>query len=180
MLLENIKEDLEKYLDKLFEIVSLEKEDIFVLGCRTSEILGESIGKKSSLEIGEIIVNTLKERLDKCGVYLAVQCCEHLNRSIVIEKEAVKLYNLEMVNVIPSLKAGGGAATAAYSIFQNPVVVEFISAKAGMDIGDTEIGMHVKYVQVPVRTGLRNIGSAHTTSLTSRLKLIGGERAIYK
>ena len=118
--------------------------------------------------------------MDKIKVNFAVQCCEHLNRALVVEKEVAIKNNFEIVNVIPQKNAGGGVATSAYKLFKNPVVVEKIVAKAGLDIGDTSIGMHVKFVQVPVRLSIKEIGNAHLTALTSRPKLIGGSRAVYQ
>lgn len=177
---EIIREQLTKATEELLSLANLEENDIFVVGCSTSEIQGGTIGKNSNMEIGETVIKTLKEILDKHKILLAVQCCEHLNRAIVVEKKTAKQYQLEEVTVIPQMKAGGGAATSAYALFDEPVVVEKITAKAGLDIGDTFIGMHVKFVQVPVRLQTKSIGEAHLTALRSRPKLIGGERAVYK
>lgn len=180
MNIEKIKKDFSNCVDELIEKCDLSKEDIFVLGCSTSEIKGSIIGKDTDIDIAEIIVSILKEKLSFINVNLAVQCCEHLNRAIVVEKDVAVKNNFEIVNVIPVRNAGGGVATAAYKIFKNPVVVEKIIANAGVDIGDTEIGMHVKFVQVPVRLSVKEIGFAHITALKSRPKLIGGNRAVYK
>ena len=117
--------------------------------------------------------------LEPRGIYLAAQCCEHLNRALIIEEEAAGQYGLEMVNVVPQLKAGGSFATAAYGGMSRPVAVERIQAHAGIDIGDTFIGMHLRPVVVPVRTSVREIGGAHVTCARTRLKFIGGERAKY-
>lgn len=174
-----IKKELNICIDELLEKCNLEKEDIFVLGCSTSEVKGNIIGKDTDVDIGKVIVSIINEKLSNNGIELAVQCCEHLNRAIVVEKDVAKKHNLEIVSVIPQKNAGGGVATAAYEIFKNPVVVEKIVANAGIDIGDTSIGMHVKFVQVPVRLSINKIGKAHITSLKSRPKLIGGSRAIY-
>ncbi|WYJ98415.1 hypothetical protein DOK67_0002726 [Enterococcus sp. DIV0212c] len=149
------QEQLVRGLNEYFEQADLEAGDIFVLGCSSSEVAGGVIGKNSSLEIGEMIVSTLKESLDEKGIYLAVQGCEHINRSLVVEKEIAKQHNLEIVSVVPALHAGGAAALAAYQLFSKPVVVEKIVAQGGIDIGDTSIGMHIKHVQVPVRTSVR-------------------------
>lgn len=175
-----IYNELTQATEELLEVAALQKGDIFVLGCSTSEIQGSQIGKDSNLNIGEQVIETMLEILSPKGIFLAVQCCEHLNRAIVIEREALLHYSLEEVSVIPQMKAGGGAATSAYKLFDEPVVVEKITAKAGLDIGDTSIGMHVKFVQVPVRLQIKSIGEAHLTALRSRPKLIGGERAVYK
>lgn len=175
-----IREDLEICMDELIEKAKFEEGDIFVLGCSTSEVKGKHIGKDTDIEVGKLIVETIKGKLDKIKVNFAVQCCEHLNRAIVIEKEVAIKNNFEIVNVVPQKNAGGGVATSAYKLFKNPVVVEKIVAKAGLDIGDTSIGMHVKFVQIPVRLSIKEIGNAHLTGLTSRPKLIGGSRAVYQ
>lgn len=152
----------------------------FVLGCSTSEILGKHIGKFPSQEIGEWVVETLKGILDEKGVHLAVQGCEHLNRALVVEREVAEKNNWEIVEVLPSLTAGGACSVAAFKYFDQPVEVEAIVAQAGIDIGDTAIGMHVKHVQVPVRPTKKELGAAHVTALRSRPKFIGGPRAAYQ
>ena len=162
-----IREDLEICMDELIEKAKFEDGDIFVLGCSTSEVKGKYIGKDTDIEVGKLIVETIKEKLDKIKVNFAVQCCEHLNRALVVEKEVAIKNNFEIVNVIPQKNAGGGVATSAYKLFKNPVVIE-------------KIGMHVKFVQVPVRLSIKEIGNAHLTALTSRPKLIGGSRAVYQ
>lgn len=166
-------------VNELLEQTSLKVGDIFVLGCSSSEILGQKIGKHSNLEIGQTIIQTLREILQPKGIFLAVQGCEHLNRALVVERSCASKYNLEIVSVCPSLDAGGAAQVAAFQQFNDPVEVEHIVANAGMDIGDTCIGMHIKFVQIPVRTSIQTIGQAHTTYLSSRPKLIGGPRAKY-
>lgn len=153
--------------------------DLFVLGCSTSEILGVQIGKGSSEEIGELIIETLLPVLQRHGFNLAVQGCEHINRSLVVERKIMLRDRLEEVNVIPALHAGGACSVAAYRQFVDPVMVEHLRASLGMDIGDTEIGMHVRFVQRPVRLSISRIGEARLTSLIYRPKLVGGERAIH-
>lgn len=175
----NYQEQLTTGIQEYFEKASFKAGDIFVLGCSSSEILGGVIGQNSKLDVGEGIVSTLKEHLDKKGVYLAVQGCEHINRALVIEKEVAEAHDFEIVSVVPALHAGGAAAVAAFQLFTDPVVVEKIVARGGIDIGDTAIGMHVKHVQIPIRTTIKEIGEAHTTFLYSRSKLIGGARAVY-
>ena len=155
----------------------LKKDDIVVIGCSTSEVAGGIIGKNSNSDLGQIIFKTINEVLSDRGAYLAAQCCEHLNRAIVIEKKAVP--NAETVNVVPQVKAGGSFATAAYNNFENPVVVESIKADAGLDIGLTLIGMHLKHVAVPVRLSLNKIGNATISAARTRPKFIGGIRATY-
>ncbi|WGN88890.1 TIGR01440 family protein [Ligilactobacillus faecis] len=178
--LNKIAQQIKTSMTEFLAQTTLEPNDIFVLGCSTSEIQGQKIGKHSNLELGRIIVKTLRSILDPLGVHLAVQGCEHLNRALVIEKRVAKDHNLEIVTVVPTLHAGGAAQVAAFEQFTEPVEVEHLVAKAGMDIGDTAIGMHVRFVQIPVRTSITEIGKAHVTFLSSRPKLIGGERARYR
>ncbi|MFD2305555.1 TIGR01440 family protein [Enterococcus termitis] len=176
----NYQEQLTKSIEEYFDLTSFEAGDIFVLGCSSSEILGGVIGKNSRLDVGEAVIAIVKKSLDEKGIYLAVQGCEHINRALVVEKEVANTHDFEIVSVVPALHAGGAAAVAAFQSFTNPVVVEKIIARGGMDIGDTAIGMHVKHVQIPIRTSISEIGSAHTTFLYSRPKLIGGNRAVYE
>lgn len=179
-MLETIKDQTRRALLELIEKASLKENDIFVLGGSSSEVQGGQIGKNSSLEIGETIIKEVLEILNEKKIYLAVQGCEHINRALVVERELAEKKDLEIVSVVPALHAGGSMALAAYKYMKDPVMVEHIVAKVGMDIGDTEIGMHVKFVQVPVRLSIKEIGKAHLTALSSRPKLIGGERAVYK
>ena len=158
----------------------LTRGDIFVVGCSSSEIAAHTIGRYSSKEVGEKVFNALYKVARKHQIYLAAQCCEHLNRAIIIEEEAAEKYGLEMVNVKPQLKAGGSFSVAAWNNFSAPCAVEKIQAHAGIDIGDTLIGMHLRAVAVPVRTKRNSIGSAHVVCARTRLKFIGGERAIYQ
>ena len=180
MELEEIREQTINAVSELIEKSDLESGDILVLGGSSSEIMGGEIGKDSSLEIGQLVIGEVLKILDKKKINLAVQGCEHINRALVVEKEVAKANNLEIVSVIPALHAGGAMSLAAYQKMQNPVMVEHIVAHAGIDIGDTEIGMHVKFVQVPLRLKEKHIGKARVTALKSRPKLIGGQRAIYK
>lgn len=158
----------------------LKAGDIFVLGCSTSEIAGGVIGKNSSQEIGEWVVENLLAILSEQQIFLAVQGCEHLNRALVVERAAQERYNLEEVAVVPQLHAGGACSVAAFRYFNEPVEVEHLVAKAGIDLGDTSIGMHIKHVQVPIRPSIRELGGAHVTALYSRPKYIGGPRAKYE
>ena len=173
----DIKSQCESATRELLEKAKLKKGDILVVGCSTSEVLGSKIGTDSdpdtAKEIFEGIYGILKEK----GIFLAVQCCEHLNRAIVTERDAVP--NAEIVNVVPQKKAGGSLATVAYANFKQPVVVEEIKADAGIDIGDTLIGMHLKKVAVPVRIETNKIGKANVVCARVRPKFIGGIRAIY-
>lgn len=164
---------------ELLEIAGLEEGDILVVGCSTSEVAGAGIGTFSSPELAEVIFGSIYQAAQEAGVYLAAQCCEHLNRAIVLEKEAARRYGYEIVNVVPQPKAGGSFATAAYKAFECPAAVEHIRAHAGMDIGDTLIGMHLRDVAVPVRLRVKEIGDAHVVCARTRAKFVGGSRAVY-
>jgi len=176
---EMLVQDLTQLTEEVLAQADLKAGDIFVLGCSTSEITGGVIGKNPSKEIGEWIISTLKQILDPKGIYLAVQGCEHLNRALVVERTLAEKKELEIVTVLPSLHAGGACSVAAFKFFDTPVEVESIVAQAGIDIGDTSIGMHIKHVQVPVRPTKKELGAAHVTALRSRPKYIGGPRASY-
>ncbi|MEG9430490.1 MAG: TIGR01440 family protein [Christensenellaceae bacterium] len=173
----NIKEQSAKAVSELLEKAKLKKGDILVVGCSTSEVLGSKIGTNSAPDTAKEIFDGIYGVLKEKGIYLAVQCCEHLNRAIVTERTAVK--DAEIVNVVPQKKAGGSLATVAYANLKDPVVVEEIKADAGIDIGDTLIGMHLKKVAVPVRIETNKIGKANVVCARVRPKFIGGIRAIY-
>jgi len=166
-------------LNELLDAAKLKKGQILVVGCSTSEIQGERIGKASSMEVAEAILEGILPIVEEKQIFLAVQGCEHINRALVVEEECAERYGLEVVMVMPHLKAGGGFATTTYNHFKKPVMVESIQAHAGMDIGDTFIGMHLRPVVVPVRSAIRQIGEAHLTMSRTRPRLIGGERAKY-
>ena len=166
--------------EELIQTAEMKEGQILVVGCSSSEIAAHAIGCYSSKEMGQTVFNALYSVTRKHGLYLAAQCCEHLNRALIIEEEAACRYGLEMVNVKPQLKAGGSFSTAAWNEFAHPCAVEKIQAHAGIDIGDTLIGMHLRAVAVPVRTSLHTIGSAHVVCARTRLKYIGGERAAYQ
>ncbi len=178
-MLEKIKEEVKNAVCEVCDASKIKSGEIFVIGCSSSEITGGTIGKNSSEEVGAAVFDAAYEVLSKKGIYLAAQCCEHLNRALVIESEAAEKYRLEKVNAVPFVKAGGSFATAAYGGFKNPAVVEKISAKAGMDIGETLIGMHIAPVCVPLRITVKKIGEANVICARSRLKFIGGVRAHY-
>lgn len=166
--------------EELIETANMKPGQILIVGCSSSEIAAHAIGCYSSKEVGEAVFNALYTVACKHDLYLAAQCCEHLNRALILEEEAALKYNLDMVNVKPQLKAGGSFSTAAWNGFTSPCAVERIQAHAGIDIGDTLIGMHLRPVAVPVRTKLNAIGSAHVVCARTRLKYIGGERAAYQ
>lgn len=174
-----IGEEAYRAAKELLEVAKLEEGQLFVVGCSTSEVGGVTIGTFSSPELAEAVFGGLYQATQEAGVYLAAQCCEHLNRALILENEAAERYGYEIVNVVPQPKAGGSFATAAYKAFDCPVAVEHIRAHAGMDIGDTLIGMHLRDVAVPVRIRTREIGDAHVVCARTRPKYIGGERAQY-
>lgn len=153
--------------------------DIFIVGCSTSEVMGDKIGTNSVPEIADALFSGIHRATQENDLYLAAQCCEHLNRALILEESAAEKYGYELVNVIPQPKAGGSFATAAYKQMEHPVAVEHIHAHLGLDIGDTFIGMHLKDVAVPLRISRKSIGSAHITCARTRPKFIGGIRAIY-
>ncbi|HGF8301262.1 TPA: TIGR01440 family protein [Enterococcus faecium] len=174
-----LKDQLTEIVNDILAEAHLKKGDLFVLGCSTSEVVGGHIGKNSSAEVGQWIIRTLKELLDPKEIALAVQGCEHLNRALVVERTVAEAKNFEIVSVVPALHAGGACSVAAFDQFNDPVEVEHVVGQAGIDIGDTSIGMHIKHVQVPVRPRLKTLGRAHVTALRSRPKYIGGPRANY-
>ena len=172
-----LKDQLTEIVNDILAEAHLKKGDLFVLGCSTSEVVGGHIGKNSSAEVGQWIIRTLKELLDPKEIALAVQGCEHLNRALVVERTVAEAKNFEIVSVVPALHAGGACSVAAFDQFNDPVEVEHVVGQAGIDIGDTSIGMHIKHVQVPVRPRLKTLGQAHVTSLPSRPTYFGGPRA---
>ncbi|HCQ73562.1 MAG TPA: TIGR01440 family protein [Clostridiales bacterium] len=175
----NVSLDTKNAITELVEKSKLKAGDLVVVGCSSSEILGEHIGKGSSPETGVEVATTILSVLNEKGIFLAAQCCEHLNRALVIEREAAEKFMLEEVCVRPMPKAGGSFATAVYDNMKDPVVVEHVKAKAGLDIGCTLIGMHLKDVAVPLRLTVKTIGCASINAAYTRPKLIGGVRAHY-
>ena len=174
---EEICQQAARTAEEICEIAKLKRGQILVVGCSTSEVCGDKIGTNSNVEVAKALFSGLYEVLQSKGIYVAAQCCEHLNRAVVVAREAVPY--LETVNVVPQPKAGGSLATTAYQTFSHPVVVEEIKADAGIDIGFTLIGMHLKKVAVPVRLQNNRIGEAFVTAARTRAKFIGGERAVY-
>ena len=179
MELEDIRRQTKQVLEELLEMARMKPGQILVAGCSSSEIDSFKIGSHSSADIGMAVYTVLYQELKPRGIYLAAQCCEHLNRSLILEAEAAERYGYEPVNVVPQLKAGGSFATAAYATLEHPAAVEHIKAHAGIDIGDTLIGMHLKDVAVPVRIQTKKIGSAHVVCARTRPKFVGGIRARY-
>jgi len=174
---EEIRKQAAAAAGEICEAAKLAPGSILVVGCSTSEIIGSRIGSDSNPDVAAAVFEGIYETVRKYGVRLAAQCCEHLNRAIILEREAAN--GLEIVNVVPRPKAGGSFATMAWRNFRDPVAVEEIKADAGLDIGDTFIGMHLKKVAVPVRLKIREIGEAHLTAARVRPKFIGGSRAQY-
>lgn len=175
--MDSIYQQTKAVMEELGEKAHLKPGNIVVVGCSTSEVLGSKIGTNSNPDAAKEIFNALHDYAKANGIYLAVQCCEHLNRAIIVERKAVPC--AEIVNVVPQPKAGGSLATQAYAGFDDPVAVEEIKADAGIDIGLTLIGMHLKKVAVPVRLEHNRIGEALIVAARTRPKFIGGARAVY-
>lgn len=176
-ILQQIRQDAAAAAEQLAAAAALHRGQIVVVGCSSSEAVGRRVGSWSTPEVGEAIFQGLSSVFDPLGVYIAAQCCEHLNRALIVERDAVP--GAEIVNVVPQPKAGGSFATAAYHAFRHPVALEEIRADAGLDIGGTLIGMHLKKVAVPVRLEQNHIGQAMVLAARVRPKFIGGERANY-
>jgi len=178
-MLSNITNEAKKAITELIEISGIKSGEILVIGCSSSEIMGGDIGKASSIDAAKAVFDGIYPVLKQKGIYLAAQCCEHLNRAIIIEQSAAEKFNLEIVNVMPQTKAGGSFATVVWQNMEHPVAVEHVKASAGLDIGNTLIGMHLKEVAVPVRLSISKIGEAPIVCARTRPKFIGGERAVY-
>ncbi|WP_088227180.1 TIGR01440 family protein [Desulfosporosinus sp. FKB] len=177
--LQELKQEWEGILDGFFQQVTLRSQQILVLGCSTSEVVGHRIGQGSSLDVAEILLPPLLKRVRQKGIYLAVQGCEHINRALVVEEDCAEHYGLEIVTVLPALHAGGAMTVKAWDSFMSPVMVETIQGHAGIDVGDTFIGMHLRPVVIPVRIHVKELGEAHLTLARTRPRLIGGPRARY-
>jgi len=177
--MENIKQQAREAVRELLDVAKLRRGDVLVVGCSSSEVVGARIGKGSSAEAAEAILAGVAPVLEEQGIYLAAQCCEHLNRALIVERECAEKYGWEVVSVLPWPHAGGSFATAAYANMKDPVAVEHIRAHAGLDIGGTLIGMHLRDVAVPVRLSIDHIGEAILLCARTRPKFIGGARAHY-
>lgn len=164
---------------ELTEAAKLQSGQLLVIGCSSSEVVGERIGKGSSMEAAQAVWDGIYPELQKRGILLAVQCCEHLNRALITERKTAEKFGYERVNAVPHAHAGGAFATTAYGAFEDPVAVEEIRADAGLDIGGTMVGMHLKRVAVPLRLSVKKIGEAFILCARTRPKYIGGERAHY-
>lgn len=174
-----ITRQMEQILSELAAQAKPQKGSLLIAGCSTSEIIGKKIGTGGSEETAREIMNTLLQFCKKIPLFLAVQCCEHLNRALVVEEEYMITHRLTRVNAVPKLHAGGALASEAYKRMKKPVLVEQVQAELGIDIGLTLIGMHLKPVAVPVRTSIQKIGQAQTVCARTRAKYIGGIRAAY-
>jgi|SRR5690625_619137 len=177
--MQKVSQDIHNIVAEWVEQDYLKTDDIFVIGCSTSEVAGEQIGTSGSEDIARLLYEGLSSLKKQTNIHLAFQGCEHINRSLVIERATLEKFNLDEVNVMPVPSAGGSMASYAYQHMTDPVVVEYIKADAGIDIGDTMIGMHLKPVAVPLRFKQQTIGQAHVTAARTRPKLIGGNRAQY-
>lgn len=177
-MLNDIESKTREAAEELCRAAKLVAGDIVVVGCSTSEVLGRAVGTFSSPEVAEVLYRALASVFDPKGIFLSAQCCEHLNRAIVIERAGARTLDTR-VNVVPQPKAGGSFAAAAYRAFREPVVLEEIAADAGLDIGGTLIGMHLRRVAVPLRLSVTHVGEAILLAARTRPKYIGGSRAVY-
>ncbi|MGM8215010.1 TIGR01440 family protein [Bacillaceae bacterium W0354] len=180
MKIESIRHEIHVIMEEWAKTHLIQSNSVFVIGCSTSEVAGERIGTSGSMEIAETIFSELKKLQQATQMHLAFQCCEHLNRCLVVERALALEKNWTIVSAIPKREAGGAMATYAFENMDDPVLVEKIEADAGMDIGHTLIGMHLKHVAVPIRFKQKTIGDAHVVNAFTRPKLIGGERAVYR
>ncbi len=174
-----LADNWESILEEFFYEVKLRPKQILVLGCSTSEVIGQHIGRGSSSEVAEVLMPPLLEWAHQYDVFLAIQGCEHINRALVVEEACVEHYNLEQVTVLPALHAGGAMTVEAWRSFVAPQMVEVVRGHAGIDIGDTFIGMNLRPVVVPIRLKVKALGKAHLTAAYTRPRLIGGARAVY-
>ena len=176
---EELKAQAYETAAELCEKAKLKPGQILVVGCSSSEICGDRIGSNSNVQVAEAVFDGICAALNERGVFLAAQCCEHLNRALIVERAVAEQRGYEIVCVKPQPKAGGSFATAVYAAMDDPVAVEFVKADAGLDIGNTLIGMHLKHVAVPLRLSVKKIGQASVNAARTRPKLIGGVRAVY-
>ena len=174
-----IQKQIASAFEELIERAKLKEGCLIVMGCSTSEVCGSVIGTDSQYECAEAMYNAIMPLLREKKIFLAAQCCEHLERALVVEREYAEKQNLLIVNAVPQPKAGGSSATAAYKSFDDPVLVDGVKADAGIDIGGTLIGMHLKRVAVPMRLSVKKIGEANVSSARTRPRFVGGARAVY-
>lgn len=176
---EEITAQARQAVTELLDQAGLKPGQLLVIGCSSSEMVGRRIGKGSSMEAAKAAFSGIYPVLQERGIRLAVQCCEHLNRALIVERETAEHFGFEIVNVVPQPHAGGSFAVTAYAAFTEPVAVETVVADAGLDIGGTLIGMHLRRVAVPVRLTLDRIGETRILCARTRPKYIGGARAAY-
>jgi len=180
MALQHLKQEMAQLLNEVEEQITFRPKQLFVVGCSTSEVLGEKIGTAGAVEVANALYDELECFAKKHNLYLVFQGCEHINRALTLERAAAEKYHLEPVAVVPVRTAGGSMSAYAYTKMEDPVIVEHVQAHAGIDIGQTLIGMHLKIVAVPIRTSVKKIGQATVTVAKTRPKLIGGARAQYE
>lgn len=173
------QQQMEQLLLEVEQQITFSKDDLFVVGCSTSEVIGEKIGTAGGLEVAEVLFEPIKAFAERNKIHLAFQGCEHINRALTMERKTQQLFRLPEVSVIPVVRAGGSMSAYAYTQLEEPVVVESVQAKAGIDIGQTMIGMQLQPVAVPIRVSIKKVGEAIITIATTRPKLIGGARAFY-
>jgi uncharacterized protein (TIGR01440 family) len=178
--LEEVSARLREALEALLSVAAMRPGQILVVGGSTSEVVGRRIGTGGSLEVAGALLRPVFHLAGQAGLVVAVQGCEHINRALAVERATAERYTLDEVTVVPVAHAGGSLASFAYSMFADPVMVEAIQGHAGIDVGDTFIGMHLRPVVVPVRLAFDRIGEAHLTLARTRPKLVGGERAVYR
>ena len=177
---EEITSQAQTVVTELLDQANMKPGTLFVVGCSSSEMVGKQIGKGSSMDAAQAAFRGIYPVLQERGIHLAVQCCEHLNRALIMERAVAEQKGYEIVNVMPQPHAGGSFAVTAWNALEDPVAVEAIQADAGIDIGGTLIGMHLRRVAVPVRTSLNHIGEAIVLCARTRPKYIGGPRAVYQ
>ncbi|MFB0921045.1 MAG: TIGR01440 family protein [Oscillospiraceae bacterium] len=177
---EEVRKASREAIDELLAEAKPLSGQIIVVGCSSSEIVGEKIGKGSVPEAAEAVLEAILPVINENGLFLAAQCCEHLNRALVVEREVAEKNGYEIVSAVPKTKAGGSFAAAAFLRFRDPVLVEHIKASAGLDIGGTLIGMHLRDVAIPLRLNTKKIGEAFVSAARTRPKYIGGSRAQYE
>lgn len=175
-----IEQQMETLFQEFVDTCSFKPGQIIVIGCSTSEVAGSHIGKAGDPHVAAQLFPPLWRIAQKRGLRLAFQCCEHLNRALVVTSETMEACHLEAVSVVPYPHAGGSMAAYAYRQMPDAVVVESIQAHGGIDIGETMIGMHLRSVAVPLRLSSHTVGAARINAAYTRPKLIGGERAHYE
>jgi len=176
---DQITKEAAQAVTELTDIARLQPGALLVIGCSSSEMVGQRIGKGSSMEAARAVWQGVAPILAEREVHLAAQCCEHLNRALVVERAVALRHGYEIVNAVPRPDAGGSFPVTVYENMEDPVLVDAVRADAGLDIGGTLIGMHLKQVAVPVRLGISAIGQARILCARTRPRYIGGPRAAH-